>query len=278
MSTASSKTSTLQSNEASAPSTILLGVNIDHVATLRNARGVHYPDPVQAALLAEAAGADGITAHLREDRRHIRDEDLLVLRQSIGTRLNLEMANTEEMVAIALDIRPDMVTLVPERREELTTEGGLDVVRLAAGLTRTVERLQAKGIPVSLFIDAEPEQILASQQTGAQWIELHTGRYCEAWETEGLQEDGGPLGPETQQALDALFAAAELGHQNGLKINGGHGLHLANVEPICHLPHLVELNIGHSIIADAIFLGLPEAVARMKSILQQKTPWTNQVG
>jgi len=236
---------------------ILLGVNIDHVATIRNARGVHYPDPLLAADIAEAHGADGITAHLREDRRHIKDHDIRELRRRVKTRLNLEMANTEEMVALAELVRPDMVTLVPERRQEVTTEGGLDVIGHREALSRTVDRLSALNIPVSMFIDPDEAQIHATQAMGAPYIELHTGRYCEAFE-EGLN---------IQAELDALYDAATYASTLGLKVNAGHGLHYGNVRPILAMPNLIELNIGHSLIAEAVFMGLGPAVRKMKDIL-----------
>jgi pyridoxine 5-phosphate synthase len=238
---------------------VKLGINIDHVATIRNARGGRYPVPVRAAEIAEAYGADGITIHLREDRRHIRDADLRELRHAVKTRLNLEMANTEEMVQAALAVRPDMVTLVPERRQELTTEGGLDVLSHQTALQTTVTRLQAEGIITSLFVDPNAEQVKASQQTGAAFVELHTGKYCEAYEAI----------EETAPYLNELFEAAALCKHLKLGLNAGHGLHYGNVRPVLSLPGLVELNIGHSIIAEAIFIGLGPAVQRMKHILEQ---------
>lgn len=236
---------------------IKLGVNIDHVATIRNARGGQYPDPLRAAELAEAHGADGITAHLREDRRHIRDADIRELRRRVRTRLNLEMANTEEMVRTALAVRPDMVTLVPERRQELTTEGGLDVINQREALSQTVHRLNAVGILVSLFVDADPHQIEACQTTGAPFIELHTGPYCEAFEATG----------QIDAELARLTAAAQQALQLGLRVNAGHGLHYGNVRPVLGLPGLEELNIGHSLVAEAIFIGLGPAVRQMKDLL-----------
>jgi pyridoxine 5-phosphate synthase len=236
---------------------ILLGVNIDHIATIRNARGVHYPDPLIAADIAEAHGADGITAHLREDRRHIKDADMRELRRRVKTRLNLEMANTEEMVAFAETLRPDMVTLVPERRQEVTTEGGLDVITHQASLKRSIQRLQAVKVPVSLFVDPDPAQLEMSAALGALYVELHTGRYCEAFETgQGLEAE-----------LKALQVAALQAQRLGLRLNAGHGLHYGNVRPILELPGLIELNIGHSIIAEAVFMGLGPAVTKMKAIL-----------
>lgn len=243
---------------------ILLGVNIDHVATVRNARGGKEPDPLAAALLAEAYGADGITVHLREDRRHIRDADLHLLKTRIKTRLNLEMAATPEMLAIALETRPAMVTLVPERRQELTTEGGLNVVAMESTLTPYIKQLQDEGIPVSLFVAPDPEQIRASARTGARLVELHTGEYAEAFPDHPAKAD---------DAFNALMHAAQLACDLNLTVNAGHGLTYENVHPILQLPGLVELNIGHNIIARAIFTGLGQAVAEMKSILSgNRTP------
>ncbi|MCS6782222.1 MAG: pyridoxine 5'-phosphate synthase [Gloeomargarita sp. SKYBB_i_bin120] len=234
-----------------------LGVNIDHVATLRQARRTTEPDPVAAAVLAELGGADGITVHLREDRRHIQERDVRCLRQTVQTHLNLEMAATPEMVAIALDVRPDYVTLVPERREEITTEGGLDVVGNLKELTQTVATLQDQGIPVSLFIDAEPEQIHAAQQTGARWIELHTGPYAQAHQE-----------MERQQELQRLTLGAKLAQELGLRVNAGHGLTYQNVYPVACIPGLEELNIGHSIISRAVLVGLTQAVQDMKRAMR----------
>lgn len=234
----------------------LLGVNIDHVATLRNARGGIVPNPIQAALVAEAHGADGITAHLREDRRHIKDADMYALRKHIATRLNMEMANTEEMVAIALDLKPYMVTLVPERRQELTTEGGLDVITHLEAIQKNTERLQGAGIKVSLFIDADLAQVEASKTTGAAIIEFHTGPYCEAF---GSAEQAGKL--------DLLMKAAAKAVSLGIEVNAGHGLNYENVQSILTLPGLWELNIGHSLVSEAIFSGFGPAVRRMKDLL-----------
>jgi pyridoxine 5-phosphate synthase len=235
---------------------IQLGVNIDHVATVRNAREASFPDPLAAALLVEAHGADGITAHLREDRRHIRDVDIQALKKGIKTRLNMEMANTEEMVIIALDVKPYMVTLVPERRQELTTEGGLDVVTHLESLRESCQRLQSAGIRVSLFIDAAAEQVEASRQTGTNIVEFHTGSYCEAF---------GSI--KQAQMLAGLMDSARQGVAAGLEINAGHGLNYENVSPILSMPGLVELNIGHSLVAEAIMSGLGPAVRRMKDLL-----------
>ncbi|SHF63378.1 pyridoxine 5'-phosphate synthase [Modicisalibacter ilicicola DSM 19980] len=237
------------------PPRLLLGVNIDHVATLRQARGTRYPDPVQAALLAEEAGADGITVHLREDRRHIQDRDVQLLAEVLATRMNLEMAVTEEMIALAERVRPAHVCLVPERREELTTEGGLDVVSGASRIAQACQRLAAAGCEVSLFIDPDPEQIRAAFEAGAPVVELHTGAYAEA-------------SGETARIEHARLAAAvELAGELGLVVNAGHGLHYHNVEAIAAIPGLNELNIGHAIIARALFVGLKEAVAEMKRLV-----------
>lgn len=234
----------------------LLGVNIDHVATVRNARGGLVPDPIQAALVAEANGADGITAHLREDRRHIRDADMKNLKACIATRLNMEMANTEEMVSIALALKPYMVTLVPERRQELTTEGGLDVISHQAAIRESAKRLQDSGIKVSLFIDADQAQVEASKATEAAIIEFHTGPYCEAFG-----------GLEQQAKLALLMQAAAQAVSLGIEVNAGHGLNYDNVQPILSLPGLWELNIGHSLVSEAIFTGFGPAVRRMKDLI-----------
>ncbi|MGR5149149.1 pyridoxine 5'-phosphate synthase [Photobacterium alginatilyticum] len=232
---------------------ILLGVNIDHIATLRNARGTRYPDPVHAAEVAERAGADGITIHLREDRRHINDRDVRILRETIQTRMNLEMAVTDEMVKIALETKPEFVCLVPEKREELTTEGGLDVAGQLEKIKTATAKLTEAGIKVSLFIDADREQIDAAVACGAPYIELHTGHYADA-ETEEEQQD----------ELKKIAAAASYADDQGIKVNAGHGLTYHNVKPIAALPELYELNIGHSIIGRAAFDGLQKAVADMK--------------
>lgn len=234
-----------------------LGVNIDHVATLRNARGGLVPDPLQAALVAEAHGADGITAHLREDRRHIRDSDVIALKERIATRLNLEMANTAEMVDIARRLQPYMVTLVPERRQELTTEGGLDVIGYREAIGETTRILQGEGIKVSLFIDADAEQVQASRDVGAWCVEFHTGPYCEAFGS-----------PHQQAALDALLQSAQLACDFGIEVNAGHGLNYDNVQPVLAMPGLVELNIGHSLVSEAVFSGIGPAVRRMKDLIR----------
>ncbi len=237
-------------------SEIFLGVNIDHIATLRNARGTCYPDPVLGAGLAEQAGADGITVHLREDRRHITDRDVEILRQTLHTRMNLEMAVTEEMLAIACRIRPPFVCLVPEKRTEVTTEGGLDVASQVERIRDCVVRLAAVGTQVSLFIDADLRQIDAAVASGAPFIEIHTGRYADA-DTDA----------EQQAELARIREAARYAHGLGLKVNAGHGLHYHNVKPIAAIPEMVELNIGHAIIARALFVGLPKAVAEMKRLM-----------
>lgn len=235
---------------------IYLGVNIDHVATLRQARGTHYPEPVHAALLAEQFGADGITVHLREDRRHIQDRDLFVLRQTMSTRLNFEMAVTEEMLGIAEQLDPHFCCLVPEKRQELTTEGGLEVAGQFSKIQDAVQRLQQKDILVSLFIDADERQIEAAARTGAPYIEIHTGQYAEA-------DD-----PKVQQAeLERIRQAAAFAQSQGLIVNAGHGLHYHNVQPIAAIPQMHELNIGHAIVARAIFSGLGAAVAEMKRLM-----------
>jgi pyridoxine 5-phosphate synthase len=233
-----------------------LGVNVDHVATLRQARGVGYPDPVDAALLAEQAGADGITVHLREDRRHIQDADVERLRARLRVKLNLEMALSPEMVAVALRVRPDDVCLVPERRAELTTEGGLDVAGHALGVREAAMRLHAAGIRVAVFIDPDERQVAASRAATADAVELHTGDYANA---------GGAAGVERE--LRRLRAAAAAARQLGLAVHAGHGLTVANVRPAAAIPGVVELNIGHSIIARAVFVGLPEAVREMRAAM-----------
>lgn len=232
---------------------LTLGVNIDHVATIRQARRTVEPDPVAAAVLAELGGADGITVHLREDRRHIQDRDVRILRQTVRTHLNLEMAPTEEMIAIALEIKPDYVTLVPEKREEVTTEGGIDIKANLDRFCRVVERLQGGGIPVSWFIDAEVAQIEAAARTGAQFIELHTGKYAEA-ETE----------LKRHEELELLKKGCENALSLGLRVNAGHGLTYGNVYPVACLPGMEELNIGHTIISRAVLVGLERAVREMK--------------
>lgn len=237
---------------------ILLGVNIDHVATLRNARGTKYPDPVHAAEIAERAGADGITIHLREDRRHILDRDVRILAETIQTRMNLEMAVTDEMVNIALETKPEYVCLVPEKREELTTEGGLDVVGHLEKIKAATEKLTAAGIKVSLFIDPEQSQIDASKAAGAPFVELHTGHYAEATDDKELAKE-----------LARIAEAARYADSQGITVNAGHGLTYHNVGPIAALTEIYELNIGHSIIGRAVFDGLHKAVADMKAVMEQ---------
>ncbi|MFP1950362.1 pyridoxine 5'-phosphate synthase [Lonsdalea quercina] len=237
---------------------LLLGVNIDHIATLRNARGTAYPDPVQAAFIAEQAGADGITVHLREDRRHITDRDVRLLRQTIQTRMNLEMAVTDEMVAIACELQPHFCCLVPEKRQEVTTEGGLDVAGQQEKMQDAVKKLKAAGINVSLFIDPDRAQIDAAVACAAPYIELHTGAYADADGDEARQN-------EFERIRDAAtYAAAK-----GIRVNAGHGLTYHNVQPIAALPEMHELNIGHSIIGRAVMSGLPAAVAEMKSLMRE---------
>ena len=235
----------------------LLGVNIDHVATIRQARGTRYPEPIQAALIAEQAGADAITLHLREDRRHIQDRDVYFLKDILQTRMNLEMAATEEMLSIAADVKPSDVCLVPERREELTTEGGLDVVSNQSYLRDYCKQLADKGVRVSLFIDADEKQIEAAADIGVPVIEIHTGHYADAHSVE-----------ETRQELTRIQVAARLGDSLGLQVNAGHGLDYHNVNKIAEIDGVKELNIGHAIIARAVFTGLAEAVAKMKSLIQ----------
>ncbi|MBY3789124.1 pyridoxine 5'-phosphate synthase [Photobacterium carnosum] len=237
---------------------ILLGINIDHIATLRNARGTRYPDPVHAAEVAERAGADGITVHLREDRRHINDRDVRILRETLQTRMNLEMAVTDEMVAIAIETQPEYVCLVPEKRAELTTEGGLDVAGQCEKITAATTKLAAAGIKVSLFIDADKRQIDAALATGAPFIELHTGHYADAT-TEEIQA----------AELEKIAVAATYAVSLGIKVNAGHGLTYHNVKAIAALPELYELNIGHSIMGRAMFDGLEKAVADMRLLMQE---------
>ena len=240
------------------PQRVLLGVNIDHVATLRQARGTRYPDPAQAAFLAEEAGADGITIHPREDRRHIQTRDVYVLAETLNTRMNLEMAVTEAMLALAEEVGPEAVCLVPEKREELTTEGGLDVVAHEAEITTACERLAAVNSEVSLFIDPDFAQIDATLRCGAPVIELHTGAYADA------ESDA-----EQQQELERIREAAAYAQQQGLIVNAGHGLHYHNVEAIATIPGMNELNIGHAIIARAVFVGLKDAVKEMRELLEK---------
>ncbi len=236
---------------------MLLGVNIDHVATLRNARGGNDPAVIKAAQICEIAGADGITTHLREDRRHIKDEDVYNLKKILKVRLNLEMAVTEEMGNIALDVLPDNCCLVPEKRQELTTEGGLDVAGQLEKITQFVKKLVDAGIIVSLFIDPSEEQVKAAAKTGAQFIELHTGAYSEAFGSE-----------KEEIEFQKLKNAAKLAQSLGLKVNAGHGLTYDNVHRMHEIEGLIELNIGHNIIAKAVFDGLESAVKEMKSLIK----------
>jgi pyridoxine 5-phosphate synthase len=239
-----------------------LGVNIDHVATLREARyrgrPEGEPDPVAAARLCEAAGAHGITAHLREDRRHIQDRDVWRLREVVQTRLNLEMANVPEIAAIALELKPDIICLVPERRLEVTTEGGLDVAANEAALAETCRRLKDAGIEVSLFIAPDAAQIEASARVGGQFVELHTGKFAEAFADEAGRD----------REVERLIAGARQAHALGLRVNAGHGLNYHNLAALHRIPHLVELNIGHSIISRAVSVGLPAAVREMLRLLE----------
>jgi pyridoxine 5-phosphate synthase len=233
-----------------------LGVNIDHIANVRQARRSVEPDPVSYALLAELGGADGITVHLREDRRHIQDRDVELLRATVRSRLNLEMAATAEMEAIALRLRPDMVTLVPEQRQEVTTEGGLDVAAQAGSMSDLVGRLEAAGIDVSLFVDADPSQLDACCATGCRWVELHTGRYADAqWSQQPAE-------------LARLIEGTAIARSLGLRVNAGHGLTYQNVEAVAAIEGMEELNIGHTIVARALAVGLETAVRQMKSLVQ----------
>ena len=236
---------------------IRLGVNVDHVATVRQARQTDVPDPVEAALLAETAGADGITVHLREDRRHVQERDVQLLRERVQTKVNLEMAVTPAMVAFAENLRPDDACFVPEKREELTTEGGLDVASHRQKIREAVQRLQNIGVRVSLFIDPEPKQIEASRGVEADAVEIHTGSYCNA------------VGIERDKQLQAIVEAAKISQSLGLEVHGGHGLNYANVLPIVKISEMVELNIGHSIIARAVIVGITQAVREMKELLNK---------
>lgn len=240
-----------------------LGVNIDHVATLRQARYVGRdrgePDPIEAALICEAAGAHGITAHLREDRRHIQDRDVFKLREVVKTRLNLEMANTPEMVEIALRVKPDIICVVPEKRAEVTTEGGLNALADEENLTRTCSQMRAAGIEVSLFIDPDLRQVQAAQRVGAPFIELHTGSFAEHFNRK----------KERAEELRRLLEAAQLAHSLGIKVNAGHGLNTQNVPVLFEIPHLVELNIGHTIVSRSITVGLAMAVKEMLLVMEK---------
>jgi pyridoxine 5-phosphate synthase len=233
-----------------------LGVNIDHVATVRQARGIDVPDPVAAAAIAELAGADGITVHLREDRRHIQVRDVRILKQTIKTKMNLELANVPEIVGIALELAPEDVCIVPERREEVTTEGGLDVVGNLDALAASTRLLIDNGCRVSMFIDPESDQIAASAEAGAEFVEIHTGRYAEA-----RGED------EVRARLIEIHTAVATARELGLRVNAGHGLNYRNVKPVAAMPGIEELNIGHAIIARAVFVGLDSAVREMKDLM-----------
>jgi len=235
---------------------ILLGVNIDHVATLRQARGTRYPDPVHAALQAEQAGADSITLHLREDRRHIQERDVLMLKDCLLTHMNLEMAVTDEMLAFAEKVKPADCCLVPESREELTTEGGLDVIGQESKIKEACVQMHEADVRVSLFIDTDRSQIEAAKRCGAPVIEIHTGHYADAKTREDKMKE-----------LKKIIEAVDIGHDLGLQVNAGHGLHYHNVREIAVIPHIKELNIGHAIIAEAIYCGLPSAVSQMKKLM-----------
>lgn len=240
---------------------MLLGINIDHIATLRQARLTRYPDPVFAAQIAEQAGADSITVHLREDRRHIQERDIDLLRQVMLTPMNLEMAITEKMLTFAEDVQPEFCCFVPESREELTTEGGLDVIGQITRTKGACERLKTAGIRVSLFIDADNEQIRAARDVGAEVIELHTGHFADA-----------VYGKEADLEMAKIIASVELAKSLGLRVNAGHGLNYQNVRHIAQIPDIEELNIGHGIIARALFTGLEEAVKEIKNIMQEVNP------
>ncbi|MEC7245553.1 MAG: pyridoxine 5'-phosphate synthase [Pseudomonadota bacterium] len=235
-----------------------LGVNIDHVATVRNARGGIHPSPVAAALLAQKAGADGITAHLREDRRHIRDDDITALKEAIDIPLNFEMAATEEMVAIALKLLPNAACIVPERREELTTEGGLAVAGQQARLSPLIQQLKGAGIRVSLFVDADEAELNAAAELGADIVELHTGRYCDS-----------PAGSPRNQELERIAKGAQIAASAGLEVHAGHGLSFETVQEIAALPEIVELNIGHFLIGAAIYTGLEDVILQMRQLMNQ---------
>ena len=235
---------------------VQLAINVDHVATIRQARGINEPDPVTAAAICELAGASGIVVHLREDRRHIQDKDVYLLRKTIKTKLNLEMGANKDIIAIALDVVPDMITLVPEKRQELTTEGGLDVVSQKKKLAKVVKKFDKAGIPVSIFVDPDGEQIKASQDIGAQFVEIHTGRYCDA-----------QLETEREKEFEMIANAADEAHQLGLIVNGGHGLNYQNTAPIAALDTMEELSIGHAVISRSVFCGLETAVRDMLKII-----------
>jgi pyridoxine 5-phosphate synthase len=237
---------------------VKLGVNVDHIATVRQARMGNEPDPVLAASLSELAGADGITIHLRVDRRHIQDRDLRILRETVTTRLNLEMACADEIIEIALASNPEQVTLVPEKRQEVTTEGGLNVIGEFDSIKKASSRFKEAGIPVSLFVDPDAEQLQASADTGAEYVELHTGAYANQREDAALRN-----------ALQELHDGAEQAHSLGLGVNAGHGLNYVNVQAVCRLPHMYELNIGHSIVSRAVYVGITQAVQEMKQLMNE---------
>lgn len=234
-----------------------LAINVDHVATVRQARGIDQPDPVLAAGICELAGAEGIVVHLREDRRHIQDRDVRILRQTVKTKLNLEMAAVKEIINIALDVHPDMITLVPEKRKELTTEGGLDVIKGGKKLAKTIAKMNKAGIPVSLFVDPDAAQIEAAAEMGATFVELHTGRYCDA-----VTED------ERNREFRLIEESAELAYESGLRVNAGHGLDYLTTARIAALPTIEELSIGHAIISRAVLVGLDQAVREMLAIVK----------
>ncbi len=235
-----------------------LGVNIDHIATVRNARGGSHPDPVSAALVAQSAGADGITAHLREDRRHIRDEDIYALKEAIDLPLNFEMAATDEMVKIASDVRPNASCIVPEKRDELTTEGGLAVRAQQDRLAVQVGRLKAEGIRVSLFVDADKDDLLAASSIGADIVELHTGRFCDL-----------PPGTARKHEYERIVSAARFANECGLEVHAGHGLSFETAGQIAQIPEIVELNIGHFLIGAAMFTGLKDVIVQMRQIINK---------
>lgn len=235
-----------------------LAINVDHVATIRQARGINEPDPVAAAAICELAGASGIVVHLREDRRHMQDRDIYLLRQTVKTKLNLEMGANKEIIKIALDLKPDIVTLVPENRQELTTEGGLDVMSQKKKIAKVIDKMEKRGIPVSIFSDPDPKQLRAVSEIGATFVELHTGRYCEAASEDALEHE-----------FQLIAAAAEEAHQLGLRVFAGHGLDYQNTAPIAALDMIEELSIGHAIISRAVFTGLDQAVREMAAIINQ---------
>jgi pyridoxine 5-phosphate synthase len=237
---------------------IRLGVNIDHIATVRNARGGIFPDPVSAALLVQSAGADGVTAHLREDRRHIRDKDIYALKQAIDLPLNFEMAATDEMVNIACDLRPNAACIVPEKREELTTEGGLAVRAQQDRLAKQISRLKSQGIRVSLFLDADEDDLSVAATIGADIVELHTGQFCDL-----------PPGSARQQAFDRIVSAACFAYNSGLEVHAGHGLSFETAGQIAQIPEIVELNIGHFLVGAALFTGLKEAIVQMRQTMDE---------